>query len=121
MEGTRRAGLVAAIYVAGAAAALAGSANAGVGIKSEVTIKQDNGGFRGKVKSEHTACEAGRDVKVFRVTPGKDDRVGIDIADAQGNWEAGNSAGGGKFYAKVNKFEVCKPAKSKTITVADTR
>ena len=115
--GERRAGIVALISVACALATLAGSASA-VGIRSEVTIKESGDGFRGKVRSEHSACVAGRDVKVFQVTPGKNDRVGIDIADAEGDWETGNGGDeSGKFYAKVNKFEACKPARSKTIKV----
>lgn len=90
------------------------TATAGGGTKTTVTINA-SGDPHGKVKSTKESCVEGRKVKVYRVKPGADDKIGNDSAGSDGAWSIGNPGGGGKIYAKVSKIEGCDGDKSPTV------
>ncbi len=97
-----------------AALGMASTATAGGGTKTTVTINA-NGDPRGKVKSTKASCVEGRKVKVYRVKPGADDKIGDDNADSDGAWSIGNPGGGGKIYAKVSRTNGCAGDKSPVV------
>ena len=106
------AGTVAAVMIA----ALGMASIATAGTKTTVTINP-NGDPHGKVKSTNAACVEGRKVKVYRVKPGKDDKIGDDTAGSDGEWSIGNPGGSGKIYAKVGKTPDCEADKSPTVNL----
>ena len=103
------------------AAAFALTAVAYAAVDSAVTIRIGNGGqFKGKVKSGHEACVAGRRVTVVQTLP-KRRELGHTFATASGSWALDVPADAGfEFFARVNGYEspngtLCRGAKSKRI------
>ena len=106
---------------------LAGVASAGEPpVPTEVTIKEQNGDFHGKVKSPDGGqqCIEDRKVTVYKKKDGPDKKINSDTADTAGNWDTGNThVGQGKYYAKAKHVllkteEVhCETGKSETVTV----
>jgi hypothetical protein len=85
---------------------------------TKVTIQAESGGdFFGYVKSSDKAnCANNRKVILYRLRgdapdPHADDKIGSDIAQANGDgymWSTGNTGQRhGKFYARVKKTEFC--------------
>ncbi len=103
--------LIAGTAAVAIAAALGMAGTAFAGSNTTVTINP-NGDPHGKVKSSNASCVEGRKVKVYRVKPGPDDKIGDDLADSDGDWSIGNPGGGGKIYAKVGKTPDCNGDKS---------
>jgi hypothetical protein len=95
---------------------------AGAATATTVTIKAQEGGFFGYVKSKKGACEAGRKVSLYRQTGKKrngrsDKRIGTDTAQPNGPdsmWSI-NTDKSGKFYAYVKATSKCAAAYSATI------
>jgi hypothetical protein len=62
---------------------------------------------KGKVTSEHGACEPNRTVKVYLKQPGPDDQVEKGKTDSEGKWDftfdSGGAFFGSTFYAKVKR------------------
>ena len=112
-----------------AAACVAATAVAGANYPTEVTIKEQNGDFSGKLKSEGSGvefCLADRKVTVFKQKSGDDQKVNSDTTDGDGKWNTGNThVGPGKYYAKTKAIaemmkrgdNLCQKGKSKTVTV----
>jgi hypothetical protein len=58
--------------------------------------------FRGTVTSDEAGCMPGRAVRVRKVRPGPDRRVGTDTTDSEGRWVVPHTVGGaGRYYAVV--------------------
>ena len=110
-----------AVLAAGGALMVSGTASAGGGAETKVTIKAPGGDVFGKVKSPKARCVEDRVVKVYRVkggSPGGGDdiKVGTDGADADGDWSVGQPGVSGKrIYAKVAKIQGCQKDRSKVI------
>lgn len=116
------AGLVAAVVcgaLAFAGIAMARGANTGV------TIRGQEGDYHGKVLSERSKCEVGRNVIVYKQLgrkqqPSTDKVIGHDTSERSGDvgvWDAGNTGfKHGKFYAKAKRSTGCAAGRSKTIT-----
>lgn len=78
--------------------------------------------FKGKVRSEKTACERRRTVKVFRKRAGADQLLGKDKSNSDGEWQLEpETFPPDTYYAKATKKvlkhtahhrHTCKPAKS---------
>jgi hypothetical protein len=108
---------------------LAGVASAGdPPYPTNVTIKEENGDFHGKVKSPEggLSCIADRKVTVFKKRDGDDKKINSDTSGKDGSWNTGNThVGPGKYYAKAKTvFEskakgavYCEKGKSETVTV----
>ena len=106
---------------------LAGVASAGdPPYPTEVTIREQNGDFLGKVKSPEGGqqCIEDRKVTVFKKRDGRDKRINSDTTDPGGNWNTGNTGvGKGKYYARAKAVllktdeVLCEKGKSKTVTV----
>ena len=106
---------------------LAGVASAGdPPYPTDVTIKEQNGDFHGKVKSPEGGqqCVEDRKVTVFKKKDGPDKRINSDTTDTAGNWNTGNThVGKGKYYAKAKAVllktdeVLCEKGKSETVTV----
>jgi hypothetical protein len=106
---------------------LAGVASAGdPPFPTEVTIREQNGDFHGKVKSPQGGqeCIEDRKLTVFKKQDGPDRKINSDTTDTAGNWDTGNThVGKGKYYAKAKAVllmtnEVfCEKGKSETVTV----
>jgi hypothetical protein len=106
---------------------LAGVASAGdPPYPTDVTIREQNGDFHGKVKSPEGGqqCLEDRKVTVFKKRDGRDKRINSDTTDKGGNWNTGNThVGKGKYYAKAKAVllktdeVLCEKGKSKTVTV----
>ncbi len=104
----------------------AGSAFAGHKIDTKVTIKGHEGDYYGYVKSSKpNKCANNRKVLVYKLKgngydPGSDQKIGSDIAQANGDgymWSIGNSGfKHGNFYAYAKKTSKCKSAFSKVIS-----
>jgi hypothetical protein len=88
MKNARNTTVKAIIGSAVAAVALmgAGTAAAGNGTDSTVTIKEVGDEFRGKVTSEKRTCERKRTVYVYRAQDGDDKLIGIDVTDSNGKY-----------------------------------
>jgi hypothetical protein len=95
---------------------------------TDVTIKEQNGDFHGKVKSATASCIVDRKVTVFKKRDGDDKKINSDTSDKDGKWNTGNThVGPGKYYAKakavaplkapIHRGLECQKGKSKTITV----
>lgn len=108
------------------AVSVAGTLTAGAAQPAEttVTIRTENGDFRGYVSSPRPLkCAEGRVVVLFRQTgavqdPKVDEKIGSDTASLSGDryeWNTGNTGVYGKFYARARKTESCKGDTSKTI------
>lgn len=96
--------------------------SAGESIVTDVTIKADSSGdFSGQVKTALKDCSNKRKVVVKRQKGGKDEKIGMDLTEKQGNkyvWSLGNSgAGAGHFYAVAPQNGPCEKGKSKVIDV----
>jgi hypothetical protein len=107
---------------------LAGVASAGAPpYPTKVTIKEQNGDFHGKVKSDVTECVVDRKVTVLKKRSGPDKRINSDTSDEDGKWSTGNTGvGPGKYYAKAKGSDpeakrggapYCEKGKSETVTV----
>ncbi|HVF53271.1 MAG TPA: hypothetical protein VNC78_06640 [Actinomycetota bacterium] len=126
----RRAGWRVSIVIAVAASSVVLSALPSAAhvktFDNKVTIQNDGGSLSGSVTSPKAACTRGRDVAVFRVTPGagKDDRVG-KAEFAGGEWTLDASDITGEVYAKVTSktfggyghTHTCPADRSRTITL----
>jgi len=80
------------------------------------------GQFAGHLRS-HAGCVAGREVSLYRQTPGADARVGSNTVGATGRWKVGVARPpAGDYYAKVPRLRtgagVCAAAKSATTHVS---
>ena len=62
--------------------------------------------FKGRLTSSRSACESGRRVNVFRVTPGPDVRVASDRTDSVGRWQVVYNAPTDDYYAKVGRRDI---------------
>jgi Concanavalin A-like lectin/glucanases superfamily/Glucose / Sorbosone dehydrogenase len=76
--------------------------------------------FKGKVRSPEEDCRRGEDVRVLRVKPGPDKRVGKDGTNGRGGYSIPDRGGHGRFYAKVNETEepnlgVCERDRSRRL------
>jgi hypothetical protein len=122
----RARGLAAAALVAlGVGAAVPTLATAGQPAPTKVTIVPENDGFYGFVKSpRENKCANGRKVIVLKQLgasqrPGSDQKIGTDIAQANGDgymWSTGNTGHmKGKFYARVKRTPDCEPDTSKSV------
>ena len=113
--------------VMGTGLVLAGVASAGEPpFPTDVTIKEQNGDFHGKVKSPEGGqqCVEDRKVTLFKKREGPDKRINSDTTDTAGNWNTGNThVGKGKYYAKAKAVllktdeVLCEKGKSETVTV----
>ncbi|MDQ2676810.1 MAG: hypothetical protein M3Y34_08375 [Actinomycetota bacterium] len=107
-------GISGAIVVLGL---FAGSAAAGT-VDTSITIKEDGGVFRGKVKSEISNCVDGRAIKVMKQRPGRDLKVAIAGTDSDGSWKSGDTnLNKGTFYARVLTEGDCEGATSRKVTI----
>src|SRR6266487_5504869 len=106
-----------AVVALGAGTAIPTIAAASQQAPPQVTIVPENDGFFGSVSSPHAnKCANGRKVTLLKQlgtsqSPHSDQRIGSDIAEANGDgymWSTGNSGHmKGKFYAHVNKTLDC--------------
>ena len=88
MKNARNSTLKAIVGSAIAAVALmgAGTAVAGGGTDSKVSLKEVGSEFRGKVTSEKRTCERKRTVRVYRAEAGEDELIGSDVTDSNGKY-----------------------------------
>lgn len=90
---------------------------------TKVTIRYNGVGFDGQVKSnKEDKCANGRKVTVFKVKPGKDKKVGSDVAQADGDgymWFVVDETASGKHYAKAGRVDGCESDKSKVVNASD--
>lgn len=116
-----------ALTFALAVGVFAGGASARVVTESEVTIKPFLPLYHGKVKSAFDECIDNRKVLLYKVKPGRDNKIGLDRANGNGKWQVdapASLAPGDRFYAKVRNYSVsstgtgldCIRDKSPTIT-----
>jgi hypothetical protein len=97
---------------------------------TDLTIKEQNGDFHGKVKTDEGGeifCLPDRKVTVFKKKDGPDQKVNSDTTDKTGRWDTGNThVGPGKYYAKAKAVQqmmkrgeppLCEKGKSETVTV----
>jgi hypothetical protein len=111
---------------------VAGSASAGDGIRTGVTIEATDDGagqelLTGEVRSPKAKCERHRTVKLYWDPPGPPRnfrRVRTRRSDSEGQWVVvapGPELPPGRYHVKVTKDDrggdTCKKAKSRTITV----
>ena len=78
----------------GAGSVPAGVASAGEPpFPTDVTIREQNGDFHGKVKSPDGGqqCIEDRKVTLFKKKDGPDQRINSDTTDTGGNWNTGNT------------------------------
>lgn len=103
---------------------VAGSASAGKGAETKVTIKAQNGDFSGTVSSSKPGkCANNRMIWVYRQkgksqNPSVDDKVASDTASFSSGryeWSTGNTGLSGKFYARAGKTSGCQADTSKTV------
>jgi hypothetical protein len=125
--------LVAAL--ACAALVVAGPAGAGTVGSTVVTIKEENGDFQGRVKSNVSECIENRKVVVFKKRDGQDLKIASDTTEGPkprqkglnfvAQWSTGNThVGKGKYYAKARQVQFakrgvtgCDADKSRIVTV----
>ena len=103
---------------------VAGTAGAGSFFQTDVTIKEQNGDFHGKVKSEGGFdCVADRTVYLYKKRDGADRKITFDVSDVDGDWDTGNThVGRGRYYARAKAVDFaggggCRKGKSETVTV----
>jgi len=77
-------------------------------VASNITIRFDGDAnppaFKGSVGSSNRRCQRKRHVKLFRVRPGADARVGRDSSNFQGNWKiVKRFVKNGDYYVRVTK------------------
>ena len=79
--------------------------------KSTVSIRFDEGKFKGRVRSSRERCEKRRLVKVFKARPDRPDVfIGQDQTNDNGFYRVGKPQGvSGKFYALVTRKETSHP------------
>jgi hypothetical protein len=108
----------AALLAIAATVGVTATANAASGAKTSVTIKAQQGGFFGQVKSSTEKCANGRTVTLYRVSGNKSSKVGTDVAQPNGDgfmWSI-NVSKGGKYYAKAAATSGCAAGQSKTVS-----
>ena len=108
-------------------ALLAFAAGASAGVLATVSIKHEQGGFFGVVKSSKASCEAGRKVKLFRLKgngydPKNDKLIGSDVAQPNGpnsEWSVQTNAKKGDYYAFAprKRSAGCKKSFSKVVSL----
>ena len=79
----------------------------------------------GRVTSAKRACVRNREVKIYRVRPGRDRLFELTYADAHGYWEQPVGIPQGRFYALIPRIDVtprghagthyCRRARSRAI------
>ena len=88
---------------------------------TKVTIRYNGAAFDGEVKSnKEDKCANGRKVTVFKEKSGKDQKVGSDVAQANGGgyqWFVVDKTASGKYYAKAGNVNGCDKEKTKTVAV----
>ena len=114
-----------AVLALAACAALVVAASAFAGrAETKVKIKAESGGFYGYVKSDKTKCANGRKVTLYKLKgngydPKHDQKIGSDIAQANGNkymWSTGNTGYmKGYFYAYAKQIKGCDAGFSEAI------
>jgi hypothetical protein len=76
--------------------------------ETTVTIRYDNGRFKGQVQNAVKRCSRGRLVTLKRVRKGPDQTVGQDTANRAGNWSVKKLGANGRYYAKAKKVSFTK-------------
>lgn len=92
---------------------------------AKVSISERYPAFHGRLHSKSAFCAAERPVKVYRARPGKDQLLGHKRSKENGTWKVpiGEKLTSGAYYAEAPSYGsaalgiVCKPARSKTVTV----
>jgi hypothetical protein len=122
--GVRRSIGIAVALAACAMLVVGGSALARGKAETKVKIKTESGGFYGYVKSDKEKCANGRKVTLYKQkgnnpNPKKDEKIGSDIAQANGTkymWSTGNTGfSKGYFYAYAKRIKGCKAGTSKSV------
>jgi len=104
-----------------ALAGLGGSASAAAPAPTKVIIQAESGGFHGSLKSSKLECKSERTVVLFKQLgakpkPQTDERVGMDTAAEDGEWNMGNPGlRSGRFYARAVRTPNCLAANSITL------
>jgi hypothetical protein len=97
---------------------VASSALGGDRIPAKISLKlgPDVGLFKGKVKSDDSACFENRKVRIVRIS-GQDIRVGKGYADVNGKYAIQTTESSGDWIAKVKHEDIdgvqCAGAQSK--------
>ena len=117
--------VAAAVLALGAGSAVPALASASSPAPTQVQIIPESDGFYGYVSSTKTQkCANNRKVVLFKQLgsaqdPRNDQKVGIDIAEPNGDgvmWNTGNTGHmKGKFYAHVNRTPSCQAASSPSV------
>jgi hypothetical protein len=113
--------LLTAALLAVAALGAVGSADAKSKSSTKITIKAQQGGFFGQVKSKRESCKNERKVILYKrkgrkPNRKKDKKIGSDIAQPNGDgvmWSI-NTDDQGKFYAYAKSTSKCKRGLSKS-------
>lgn len=107
--------LIAVLVAALLPAALA----AGSGNSTTIVVSLKVPAFHGTLKSGKSTCTTGRTVKLFREKAGADKLLGTDKSNAKTKWSIplGKRLTSGSYYAKAPAKGICKPAKSKVLTI----
>jgi hypothetical protein len=122
----RRIAVLASGVLAVAAVAVPAFATNVVKFDSKVTISSKPPAFHGHVKSDKSACEKQRKVKLFKQRQGSDKLLGKDKSNNRGKWEVEvDPLKSGAYYAKVVRRKegtagtifVCRGDTSKTVVV----
>ena len=115
--------IVAAALLGVAALAAVSTADAATRETTKVSIKSQQGGFSGSVKSERASCESDRKVVLYKRRKGKkrnrrkDKKIGSDIAQPNGpdgQWSIQTDKQG-RFYAYAKRTKECEAAFSRSV------
>jgi hypothetical protein len=118
--------LVASSLVALVVVAVQALATQTVKINSRVTISSNAPAFHGQVKSNKSACERQRRVKLFKQRSGPDKLLGKDNSNHRGKWKiVVDPLKSGAYYAKLKRRSegtagtifVCRGDRSKVVAV----
>ena len=123
--GRIRRGGVAAMIVAALFMSAAPAAGHAFTVNTFTTITYSQGSFSGVLTSPKSSCTRDRKVRLFKVVPGEDDKVGETKSDDFGNWSIPKPNADGNYYVKVKKriraryghHHQCNGKKSETINV----
>jgi hypothetical protein len=113
----------AVVVAVGAIMVLAGMQPAFAAVRSDISAayNADTEKFHGKVTSPDAECQAGRTVKVFKLTASGRTLEGKDLSNANGGWNVEVMHAGGNYIAVTPEEKImhtrCGKARSETVDV----
>ena len=83
--------------------------------KLSISYSKRRHAFKGKLRSDESACRSHQKVKVLKKRKGRDHKIGADFTSKRGAYKVRDRKPKGRYYAKATSSGTCLTARSRAI------